>query len=156
MRSSLVVRASDCNAEVATNLCWIPASSDIVESEGRQMKQCWITYIKDDISFLAVRELTGYTYIGRDETGSVHLPGDRMFFPWTGRSSFFHLGFWPSWLNVRQKAAVTTLCTLWGNCWWWGILYFNVWIWCSVGLPEGHFGQFTFSFVICTLLMALT
>ncbi len=34
------------NAIVATFLGSIPASSDIVESEGRQVKQCWITYIK--------------------------------------------------------------------------------------------------------------
>ncbi len=32
------------NAVVATVLCSIPASSDTVESEGRQMKQCWISY----------------------------------------------------------------------------------------------------------------
>ncbi len=34
------------NAVVATVLGSIPASSDTVESEGRQMKQCWISYIK--------------------------------------------------------------------------------------------------------------
>ncbi len=34
------------NAKVATVLGSIPASSDTVESEGWQMKQCWITYIK--------------------------------------------------------------------------------------------------------------
>ncbi len=34
------------NAEVATVLASIPASSDTVKSEGRQMKQCWILYIK--------------------------------------------------------------------------------------------------------------
>jgi hypothetical protein len=34
MRSSLVVRASDCHVEVATVLGSIPASSDTVESEG--------------------------------------------------------------------------------------------------------------------------
>jgi hypothetical protein len=33
-------------ARLATVLCSIPASSDKVESEGRQMKQCWIQYIK--------------------------------------------------------------------------------------------------------------
>ncbi len=33
------------NAAVATVLGSIPASSDTVESEGRQMKQCWISYI---------------------------------------------------------------------------------------------------------------
>ncbi len=43
MRCSQVV---DENAKVATVLDLIPASSDTVESEGRQMKQCWITYIK--------------------------------------------------------------------------------------------------------------
>ncbi len=32
------------NIKVATVLGSIPASSDTVESEGRQMKQCWITY----------------------------------------------------------------------------------------------------------------
>ncbi len=45
-RSSLVVRASGCQAEVPTVLGSIPASSDTVESEGRQMKQCWIQYIE--------------------------------------------------------------------------------------------------------------
>ncbi len=34
------------NAKVATVLGSIPASFDTVESEGRQMKQCWITSIK--------------------------------------------------------------------------------------------------------------
>jgi hypothetical protein len=34
------------NAKVATVLGSIPASSDTVESDGRQMKQGWITYIK--------------------------------------------------------------------------------------------------------------
>ncbi len=33
-------------AEVATVLVSIPASSDTVESEGWQMKQCWIQYIE--------------------------------------------------------------------------------------------------------------
>jgi hypothetical protein len=42
MRSSLVVRLERliANAEVATVLSSIPASSDSVESNGRQMKQC--------------------------------------------------------------------------------------------------------------------
>ncbi len=34
------------NAEVETVLGWIPASSDTVEYEGRQMKQCWMQYIQ--------------------------------------------------------------------------------------------------------------
>jgi hypothetical protein len=34
------------NAEVATVLGSIPTSSDTVESEGRQMKQCWIQYME--------------------------------------------------------------------------------------------------------------
>ncbi len=34
------------NAVVATALGLIPASSDTVESEGRQMKQCWTSYIR--------------------------------------------------------------------------------------------------------------
>ncbi len=34
------------NAEVATVLGSIPASSETVESEGRQMKQCWIIHRK--------------------------------------------------------------------------------------------------------------
>ncbi len=42
MRSSRVVRAS---AKVATVVGSILASSDTVESEGWQMKQCWITFI---------------------------------------------------------------------------------------------------------------
>jgi hypothetical protein len=46
MRSSLVVRASDVNTEVATVLGSDPASSDTVEFEGRQIKQCWIQYIE--------------------------------------------------------------------------------------------------------------
>jgi hypothetical protein len=40
MRSCLVIRALTANAEVATVLGSIPASSDTVESEGLQMKQC--------------------------------------------------------------------------------------------------------------------
>jgi hypothetical protein len=35
------------NAKTATVLGSIPASSDPVESEGRLMKQCLITYIKN-------------------------------------------------------------------------------------------------------------
>ncbi len=35
------------NAEVPTVLGSIPASSDTVESEERQMKQCWIKYIEE-------------------------------------------------------------------------------------------------------------
>ncbi len=34
------------DADVATVLGWIPASSDAVESKGRQMKQCWMQYIE--------------------------------------------------------------------------------------------------------------
>jgi hypothetical protein len=34
------------NAVVDTVLDSIPVSSDTVESEGQQMKQCWIAYIK--------------------------------------------------------------------------------------------------------------
>ncbi len=46
MRSSLVwLERLTANAEVATVLGSIPTSSDKVESEGRQMKQCWIQYI---------------------------------------------------------------------------------------------------------------
>jgi hypothetical protein len=43
------MRSSQCltaNAEVATVLGSISASSDTVESEGRRMKQCWIQYIE--------------------------------------------------------------------------------------------------------------
>ncbi len=40
------------NAKVATLLGSIPASSDTVESEGRQMKQCSVTYIKIKIKAL--------------------------------------------------------------------------------------------------------
>ncbi len=43
MRSS---RRLAANAVVATVLDSTPASSDTVESAGRQMKQCWISYIK--------------------------------------------------------------------------------------------------------------
>ncbi len=47
MRSSRVGRERlTANAVVATFLGSIPASSDTVESEGRQMKQCWISNIK--------------------------------------------------------------------------------------------------------------
>jgi hypothetical protein len=47
MRSSLGVRASDCQCQRRngpTVLGSIPASSDTVESEGRQMKPCEIQY----------------------------------------------------------------------------------------------------------------
>ncbi len=46
MRSSLVVRRLAVNAKVATVMGSFLASSDTVESEGRQMKQYWITNIK--------------------------------------------------------------------------------------------------------------
>ncbi len=36
------------NGVVATVMGSIPASSDTVESEGRQIKQCWISYIKEN------------------------------------------------------------------------------------------------------------
>ncbi len=48
------------NAKVATVLGSIPASSDTVESEGRQMQQCWITYIKK--SPLTKKSLKNSTY----------------------------------------------------------------------------------------------
>jgi hypothetical protein len=38
--------ADGVNAKFQTVMCSIPASSDTVESEGRQMKQCWIKYIR--------------------------------------------------------------------------------------------------------------
>ncbi len=51
MRSTRVVGESDSQyrnaAEVATVVGSITASSDIEESEGRQMKQCWINYTKN-------------------------------------------------------------------------------------------------------------
>ncbi len=49
MRSSLVVRASGCQCQNrnSTVLDSIPTSSDTVESEGRQIKQCWIQYIEE-------------------------------------------------------------------------------------------------------------
>jgi hypothetical protein len=41
MRSSrVVIERLTANAEVATVLVSIPASTDTVDSEGRQMKQC--------------------------------------------------------------------------------------------------------------------
>jgi len=47
MRSNRVVRTRPtANAEVATVLGSIPASSDTVKSEGWQMKQCWIEYLQ--------------------------------------------------------------------------------------------------------------
>ncbi len=48
MRSSRVVRVSETNAVVATVLGSIQASSGTVKSGGRQMKQCWISYIKKE------------------------------------------------------------------------------------------------------------
>ncbi len=47
MRSSWVVTGSErSNADVATVMGLIPASSNTVESEGRQVKQGWIKYRK--------------------------------------------------------------------------------------------------------------
>ncbi len=47
MRSSLKwLERLTANATVATVLGSIPAASDTVEFEGRQMKQCWIQYIE--------------------------------------------------------------------------------------------------------------
>ncbi len=44
MRSSRVLERLTVNAKVATVLGSNPASSDTMESEGRQMKQSWNTY----------------------------------------------------------------------------------------------------------------
>ncbi len=44
LRSSRVIRTSDCQCQSSNSS--IPASSDTVEIEGWQMKQCWIKYIK--------------------------------------------------------------------------------------------------------------
>jgi|LakMenEpi03Aug12_release.lakeMendotaPanAssembly.Ray.scaffolds.fasta_scaffold615926_1 hypothetical protein len=49
MRSSWEVRASDCkyqNTKVVKVQGSISQSSNTMESEGRQMKQCWILYLK--------------------------------------------------------------------------------------------------------------
>jgi hypothetical protein len=42
------------NAKVATILGSLPASSDTMESEGRQMKQCGIQYFKKILLFFKV------------------------------------------------------------------------------------------------------
>jgi hypothetical protein len=47
MRSSRWFERLTANAKVATDLGSISASSDTTESEGRQMKQCLIKYIKN-------------------------------------------------------------------------------------------------------------
>jgi len=39
------------DAKVATVLGSIPASSDTLESEGRQMKQCWIKYLYKKVEY---------------------------------------------------------------------------------------------------------
>ncbi len=51
MRSSRVVRASGCQwqSRNSRGVGSIPESSDTMEFEGRQMKQCWITYIKNTV-----------------------------------------------------------------------------------------------------------
>ena len=50
MRSSLLwLERLTASAEVATVLGSILASSDTVEPEGRQIKQCWIQYIKNPV-----------------------------------------------------------------------------------------------------------
>ncbi len=62
------------------------------------------------------------TYIGRNETGSVYLPTqlERNSATLLVRVNIMRGGgraglILPSSLNVRQKAAVATLCTLWGG-----------------------------------------
>ncbi len=42
----MVIERLAVNAKVATVLASIPASSDIVESKGRQMKQCCVKYME--------------------------------------------------------------------------------------------------------------
>jgi hypothetical protein len=51
------------NAKVATVLRSIPASSDTVKFEGRQMKQCRITYIKNPKN-PPLKERDGYVLLG--------------------------------------------------------------------------------------------
>ncbi len=43
------IESMTANAEVATILRSISASSDTVESEGQEMKQCWIQYIEKNL-----------------------------------------------------------------------------------------------------------
>ncbi len=56
MKSSRVVRASPINAKVTTVLGSFPASSDPVETDGRQLKQCWTKYFEKIhvFTFLAI------------------------------------------------------------------------------------------------------
>ncbi len=56
MRTSRVVRATDCQCRSrnATFLGSIPASSDTVEPEGRQMKQCGIQYIEKNFQIITL------------------------------------------------------------------------------------------------------
>ncbi len=64
------------NAEVVTVLGSIPASSDTVESAGRQMKQCWIKYKKIQISpcFLYIFRYIKHTYTSLIKYTYEHLP----------------------------------------------------------------------------------
>ncbi len=48
LNSSADLERLTANAVVATVLSSTPASSDTVVSEGRQMKQCWVSYIKKE------------------------------------------------------------------------------------------------------------
>ncbi len=65
MRSSQVVKASDSQCQSATLLGSIPASSDTVESEGRQMKQLIKYYETKKNSILKEEENKTSTLISR-------------------------------------------------------------------------------------------
>ncbi len=59
------------NAVVATVLSSIPASSDTVESEGRQMEQCWIQYIKNQKTSSTVSDYRLSIYRAQARAGSA-------------------------------------------------------------------------------------
>ncbi len=89
------------NAEVATVLCSIPASSDTMESEGRQMKQCWIKYRKKNKNPPQKKRkkecIQGTTLIQLKES-SILL-------------------FWSTFSSVQQALSPSKLpeCIPWGN-----------------------------------------
>ncbi len=79
---SLAVWLSDCHWLSATVLDSIPASSDTVEYEGRQMKQCWIKYFNKyrslhSVSFSPIYCSNTWTLLIKHTTTSLLYPWNK-------------------------------------------------------------------------------
>ncbi len=113
----IVVTASDCQCQgLATVLGSIPASSDTVKSEGRQMKQCWKQYIEIFFSLSppVQKRNKKMRQEGRGPQSDKHLPRS----PFTGKYFFRWRHF--ALLSISVICLRSEYCTShlhWSSLW---------------------------------------